>query len=106
MQVPSRRPVSGLLYTGTPAWPPGEIPGERKRIKAQVFWLRIAGTIFLLIALAHLVRLFAGVGVVLGGWTLPLFTSLGGAVITGVLGLWLWELSLPPREMPKPEGKA
>lgn len=75
-------------------------------MKAQVLGLRIAGTIFLLIALAHLVRLFAGVGVVLGGWPLPLFTSLGGAVITGVLGLWLWKLSLPLREMPNPEGQA
>lgn len=74
-------------------------------MKAQVLGLRIAGTIFQLIALAHLVRLFAEVGVVIGGWTLPLITSLGGAVVTGVLGLWLWKLSLPPREMPKPEGK-
>ena|GEM_PF-6095900 len=64
LQVPSRRPDLGVIYTGTPTWPPGEISGERTRMKAQVFGLRIAGTIFLLIALAHLVRLFAGVGVV------------------------------------------
>ena len=73
-------------------------------MKAQVLGLRIAGAVFLLIALAHLVRLFAGVSVVIGGWTLPLFTSLGGAAITGVLGLWLWKLSLPLRDMPNPEG--
>ena len=75
-------------------------------MKAQVLGLRIAGTVFLLIALAHLVRLFAGVSVVIGGWTLPLVASLGSAAITGVLGLWLWKLSLPLRKMPMPEEKA
>jgi len=73
-------------------------------MKAQVLGLRVAGAIFLLVSLAHLVRLFAGVSVVIGGWTLPLVTSLGGAVITSVLGLWLWKLSLPLREMPNPAG--
>ena len=74
-------------------------------MKAQVLGLRVAGTVFGLACLAHLLRLFAGMSVVIGTWTLPAFTSIGGAVITGALALWLWKLSIPLREMPNPEGK-
>lgn len=76
------------------------ISGERQRMKAQVLGLRVAGTIFSLVGLAHLLRWFTGTSVLIGGWTLPLITSLSGAVITGALGLWLRKLSLRSHEPP------
>ena len=58
--------------------------------------LRVAGTIFGLVSLAQLLRLLFGVQVVVEGrYLVPLWPSGVAFVITGLLALWLWQLSLP-----------
>jgi len=47
--------------------------------------LYIAGTIFLLVATAHVVRLLLEVEIVMSGWVLPLWVSVVGAVIPVIL---------------------
>jgi hypothetical protein len=60
------------------------------------FGLRVAGTIFGLASVAHLVRLLLGFQVLLGSHPLPAWTSIGGFVVTGLLAFWLWRLSFAP----------
>lgn len=74
-------------------------------MKTQVLGLRVAGTVFGLVGFVHLLRFLTDTSVIIGGWTLPVITSLGGAVITGILGVWLWRLSLPCHGNPSAEGK-
>jgi len=47
--------------------------------------LYIAGTIFLLVATAHVVRLLLEVEIVMSGWVLPLWVSVVGAVVPVIL---------------------
>lgn len=62
-------------------------------MKAQILGLRVAGTIFLLVSILHLLRLITRASVVIGDLQIPVFTSVGGVLITGALGVWLWRLS-------------
>jgi hypothetical protein len=55
--------------------------------------LRVAGTIFGLIALAQLVRLVVRLEVVVAGRSLPLWPSALAVLILGALSAWLWRLS-------------
>jgi hypothetical protein len=55
--------------------------------------LRVAGTVFGIVALVHLARLLAHVEVVIAGWPMPLWMNVLGAVVTGALCIWLWRLS-------------
>jgi len=57
--------------------------------------LRVAGTIFGLVCLAHLVRLFVRFQVMLGGHPVPVWMNAIGFIVTGLLAFWLWRLSLP-----------
>jgi hypothetical protein len=50
----------------------------------------IAVVVFALVGLAHLLRLFAGWEVVVGGFVIPVWFSLIGFVIAGGLALMLW----------------
>ena len=49
-----------------------------------------AVVVFSLVALAHLLRLFAGWEVVVGGFVIPVWFSVIGVVIAGGLGLMVW----------------
>lgn len=51
----------------------------------------IAIGIFLLISLLHVVRLMTGLELVVGGWMVPLWVSVPGAVLTGGLAFMLWK---------------
>ena len=62
--------------------------------------LRVAGTVFALVCLAHLCRLVLHVPVILGGHDVPAWLSGLAAVGSGLLGLWLWLLSLPRSAAP------
>ncbi len=55
--------------------------------------LRAAGTIFGLVALAHLVRLLRGFQVMVGSHPVPMWLSDAGFVVAGLLAFWLWRLS-------------
>ena len=70
--------------------------------------LRIAGTIFGLVCLAHLVRLFLPFSVMVGSHAVPVWLSAAGFIVTGLLAFWLWTLSLPaaaPGTEPPPPAK-
>lgn len=57
--------------------------------------LRVAGTIFGLVCLVHMVRLFIHFQVMLGGYPVPIWMNGIGFVVAGLLAFWLWRLSLP-----------
>ncbi len=51
----------------------------------------IAVGIFSLICLLHIARLFAGIDITIGGWAVPLWVSVPGALATGGLAFMLWK---------------
>jgi uncharacterized integral membrane protein len=51
----------------------------------------IAIGIFSLICLVHIVRLACGLDITVGSWTVPLWISVPGAVVTGGLAFMLWK---------------
>lgn len=55
--------------------------------------LRLAGVIFLLVSLAHLLRLVFRVEVTVGAFTCPLWISAVGAAVLFVLALWMFKAS-------------
>ena len=59
----------------------------------QRFGLRIAGLIFALIAIVHVIRLIVGLQIQIGAQTIPMWPSVVAAVVFGVLGLWFWRLA-------------
>lgn len=62
-------------------------------MNSRVVGLRVAGTIFGLMCLGHLLRLLTRAEVLVAGYQVPLWLSAFGFVIAGGLGLWLWRLS-------------
>ena len=62
-------------------------------MKSAAFGLRVAGTIFGIVGLIHLLRILTLCDVVIAGSSLPVwinFAGLGGAAF---LCIWLWRLS-------------
>ncbi len=55
--------------------------------------LYVAGIIFLLIAVLHLVRLFYKIEVVAGGFVLPLWFSVAGLLLATLLSYWMFRAS-------------
>ena len=45
----------------------------------------VAGAIFALVALLHLVRIYMGWPVVIGSWTVPMWVSWIGLIVAGAL---------------------
>jgi hypothetical protein len=62
-------------------------------MKTKDLGLRIAGTIFAVVAIAHLLRLITATSVIIANWALPFWISGVGLVVTGSLCLWLWIIS-------------
>jgi len=54
----------------------------------QQVMLYIAGMVFVLVAIAHIMRLLLEVEIVMSGWVLPLWVSVAGAVVPVILA-WL-----------------
>ncbi|HEX9156464.1 MAG TPA: hypothetical protein VF827_00505 [Syntrophales bacterium] len=51
----------------------------------------IAIAIYSLICLVHIVRLVVGLDITVGGWAIPLWVSVPGAIVTGGLAFMLWK---------------
>ena len=51
-------------------------------------YLKVSGSIFALVTLGHLTRLTLQVPVQVGTWTVPLWPSVIGAVVTLLLCVW------------------
>ena len=62
-------------------------------MKSQILGLRVAGTIFALVCLAHLWRVITRADVVIAGWQMPVWLNVVGVLIAGGLSLWMWRLS-------------
>ena len=63
-------------------------------MNSKTFGLRLAGTIFGVVALIHLLRIITGVPVLIGGWSLPMWVNWMGLVATSLLSVILWKLSI------------
>ena len=56
----------------------------------------IAVAVFAIVAIAHLVRLFTGWEVVVGGLGIPMWVSWVGLVFAGLLAVMVWRESRTP----------
>ena len=55
--------------------------------------LRLAGTIFGIVAVFHLLRVVIGVSVIISGWELPIWVNVLGFIATAILCGWMWWVS-------------
>ena len=67
-------------------------------MKSETVGLRIAGSIFGVVAIAHLLRIITGIPVLIGEFLLPLWLNWMGLIATAILCIWLWILSLRQRD--------
>ncbi len=65
-------------------------------MNSRVTGLRVAGTIFGLVSLAHIWRLLTHSAVLIAGYPIPSWPSVLGAIVTGALSIWLWRLASGP----------
>ena len=56
----------------------------------------LASLVFVVVCLLHVARLGFRVGVVAGGWEVPMWMSVVGAIGSGVLGVLLWREAQRP----------
>ena len=59
----------------------------------QTLGLRVASTVFGIVAAGHLLRLATRAELVIAGWEVPLAINALGVLIAGGLCIWLWRLS-------------
>jgi hypothetical protein len=63
-------------------------------MKSKDLALQIAGTIFGMVALLHLLRVITEATVVIAGWSMPIWVNVLGFIATAFLSAALWWLSL------------
>jgi len=59
----------------------------------KILALRIAGSIFGIVLILHLLRIVTGIPVMIDIWVLPLWINFMGFVGSGFMCGWLWWLS-------------
>jgi hypothetical protein len=69
------------------------IDGKNVDMNSQNRALRVGGIIFGIVCLVHLWRLFAHIDIQVGTYHVPIWGSVVGAIVAGVLSLWMWRLS-------------
>jgi len=57
------------------------------------FGIRIAASIFGLVAILHLMRVVTGIGVLIGSWYMPIWFNWLGFFGASFMCIWLWNLS-------------
>jgi len=62
-------------------------------MKSRVIIMRLAGTIFGMVAILHLLRILLGTEVIIDGLLLPFWVNWMGFFGTGVLSAGLWYFS-------------
>jgi len=55
--------------------------------------LRVAGAVFGIVGLGHLIRLLWQPKILVAGWPLPLWLNAVGFIFAGGLSLWMWKIS-------------
>ncbi|MEI6889928.1 MAG: hypothetical protein WCL03_11695 [Bacteroidota bacterium] len=63
-------------------------------INSKILGLRVAGSIFGIVAILNLLRVVTGVPMVIAGWMLPIWVNVLGFAGSGLLCVWLWLLSV------------
>jgi len=53
----------------------------------------LAILLFILVAIAHLLRLVNGLDVTVGGWNVPQLVSVGGVIVPAAIAYMLWRES-------------
>jgi hypothetical protein len=51
-------------------------------------YCRVSGVLFALVALAHLLRIIAGLPLIVGTWAMPMYVSWGGLIVPAALAIW------------------
>jgi Flp pilus assembly protein TadB len=74
-----------------------EPPQENISMNSQTLGLRVAGVVFAIFALGHLLRLIKQTEVLVAGNQIPMWVSVVALIVAGGLSLWLWRLSSNPR---------
>jgi hypothetical protein len=62
-------------------------------MNSKNFWLRIAGTIFGVVAIMHFLRIVTDIPVFIGECLLPVWMNWIGLVATSILCIGLWRIS-------------
>ena len=62
-------------------------------MKSQILGLRVAGTVFALVCLGHLLRIITQADVIIAACQIPIWVNVVGVLIAGSLSLWMWRLS-------------
>jgi hypothetical protein len=62
-------------------------------MKSQILGLRVAGTVFALVCLGHLLRIMTRADVLIAGRQIPVWVNVVGVLIASGLSLWMWRLS-------------
>ena len=62
-------------------------------MKSHILGLRVAGVIFALVGLLHLLRLVLQVEVLIGGYEMPMWMSGVGFVVPLMLSVWFLKIS-------------
>jgi hypothetical protein len=60
----------------------------------------VCAAIFLVVACAHLLRLVFRWPIAIGGWLVPLWISIPGLLVTGLLSAWGFRLASGARTTP------
>jgi len=63
-------------------------------INSKILGLRVAGTIFGIVALLHLLRVVTMIPIMIGTWLMPIWFNVLGLVGATLVCLWLWLLSV------------
>ena len=66
---------------------------EENSMKSRIIGLRVAGTVYALMALAQLGRLIIRPEVLIDGHPMPLWPSELAFVLLAVLSVWMWSLA-------------
>lgn len=62
----------------------------------------LTALLFTIISILHLVRAFAGWEVVFAGWSIPMWVSGVAFVISAIIAVWGWKLSMRAVETKEP----
>jgi hypothetical protein len=65
-------------------------------VNSHILGLRVAGTLFGLMALAQMLRLLIRPEVLVTGYKMPLWPSAIAVVVMGGMSLWMWKLARTP----------
>jgi hypothetical protein len=80
-----------IANLATPRTAEGRPPENDKGDKIMKPFTTIAVAVFSLIAVVHLLRLFFHWQVTINGMPVPIWVSIPGFIITGVLAIMLWQ---------------